>query len=1102
MATFSYTSQPSQTGNAIVGEVVGSVAHSYNDSSAVYVLSGNELNYGSIVNTVNLSEDYGNITDQIYTSQQVDDFGVITLSETIVPYGSIFVGNAVDYKFIKINIGEVSFTIFGEAALFVTPREFGTGSVGIKGDSYVTVHLKYFGSGSLFDFNSSSEATLYNPPDDTLLFSITGSGTEKNTESYVGYGSLFSFGSGSQVLFFNAPPGENLFRFSGAAVERVIIAHNGSGKVVNDIQIDEKITYSYNESSRIEIINHDYGFISEAYLDSDDYGTITDNEFLGREVEDYGFIVPDRTIIPYGSIVISSFALTPRTTINYGGGKFEIGGEAKVFTTPIEVGSGAVSIKGSSGDPIIGLSHRGSGSLFSFGSSTESTFKSAQTEGTLYEFTGTAIESFSKGTYFGSGSLFAFTSTAESSVVSPDVSALFSISGDAYVVATLSYVGSGSIFTFVSATESEVFNPPEEGTLFRLSGFGESSFISGGNIGSGVLFAIGGGSDSETYAEQQISGVFGFSGSAVVSDSNSYVGDGFLRTKIVEIIPATIYEYADVQISVIENRQISELVSVITVPNGATESVGFNPPEEGTLFRISDKSDEKALYSYHASGTFRFSDDAAYTIFKIGHIGSGEFDINGVATESVSPAPHIGSGSLFTFVSATEAVVANPPEDTALFKFSGSAVETATDSYVGSINIDLEGSAIPIFRVKHIGSGSLFTFRGGTEAFVVSPDDTKVLFTVSGNAIEKQTDVHVGSGSLFTFISKTESTVVSPDDTKVLFTITGNAVEKNTESYRGSGSLFSFTGGTESYTVSPDDTKVLFSISGESKNRILANNVGSGSLFAFTGSTEARAVSPDDTKVLFTISGNAVEKNTDSYVGQGSLFSFTGGTESVGFSPDDTRELFKIGGEGSGRYLLNNIGRGSLFAFSSTTEATVVNPPEDTALFIFVGNSEEKRTKTYIGQGSLFSFTGGTESVGFSPDDTKVLFEFTGNATESIVPAPHIGSGTLFSFINGTESITVFAPTEPVIFRFVGNGVESQATSYAGSGRLFAISGSTDSITIVYGITRVLFTVFGNGFESFIRANYDGFAESQITGQSQDRKINYARPQPTRLIII
>jgi len=1123
------------------------VSYSHNESSARYVLSEGEYNYGSITNIESLLSDYGSIVDPIYTSRQVDDYGSITLSETIVPYGSLFeVESFGDLKLSRISIGDVTLTVLGTASIFVTPREFGRGGVGIKGDAYVTFNLRYFGSGNLFAFDSSAESSVYNDTEEIALFKFTGSAVEKNTESYVGSGSLYTFISSTETSISNPPEETILFKFSGYSVERFIASHAGSGKFTNDIQIDQKVTYSYNESSRIDIFVSDYGLISESTIDyEDDYGPLTDLDYLGRETADYGYIVPNRTILPYGSINIDSSADYNRRTIETGSGVISISGEGVGYTTPTEIGRGTISISGTSGDPIISLSHYGSGSLFTFISGTESTLKPASVDGVLYQFHGEAIERFGKGNYDGSGSLFTFDSSTESTLVSPDSYALFDISGDAYVTASLNYVGSGSLFTFISGTESTVSNPPEDIVRIKITGTCEEAYVPGGYQASGTLFTIVSGTETVSYVPKSTN-IFTISGSASESVSPAaYVGSGLFNTKLLQIVPAIISDYADEHIIDFADDEISDLISIIPILNAvsAKVSVSYNPPEEGTLFRLSDEGIERSAYSYSGSVEFKLGGDSAYTIFELGHIGSGEFDINGSAAESVSPAPHIGSGSLFTFVSATEATVANPPEDTALFRFTGSAVEKNTESYFGDVNIDIEGSVNPIFRLRHIGSGSLFAFIGTTESYtaspddtrvlfniegsaiekntesyvgsgslytfvsatessVVSPDDTKVLFTFSGSAVEKNTESYFGSGSLFTFISKTESISVSPDDTKVLFTISGSAIEKNTESYVGSGSLYTFIGTTESYTVSPDDTRVLFEFSGDSTNRILSNNIGSGSLFAFSSTTESIAVNPPEDTALFRFTGVAVEKQTDVHRGSGSLFAFTGGTESYTASPDDTKVLFSISGEGSGRYLINNIGSGSLFAFSSTTESIAVNPPEDTALFKFVGNAVEKQTDVHRGSGSLFAFVGSTESYTVSPDDTKVLFEFVGHADESIVPAPHIGSGSLFNFINGTESITVFAPTEPVIFRFVGNGVESQATSYTGSGRLFAISGSTDSITLAYGIARVLFNIVGRGLESYTWANYDGEMKAQFFGQSTDRKVQFVRSKPTRIIII
>jgi len=438
------------------------VSYSHNESSARYVLSEGEYNYGSITNIESLLSDYGSIVDPIYTSRQVDDYGSITLSETIVPYGSLFeVESFGDLKLSRISIGDVTLTVLGTASIFVTPREFGRGGVGIKGDAYVTFNLRYFGSGNLFAFDSSAESSVYNDTEEIALFKFTGSAVEKNTESYVGSGSLYTFISSTETSISNPPEETILFKFSGYSVERFIASHAGSGKFTNDIQIDQKVTYSYNESSRIDIFVSDYGLISESTIDyEDDYGPLTDLDYLGRETADYG--------------------------------------------------------------------HYGSGSLFTFISGTESTLKPASVDGVLYQFHGEAIERFGKGNYDGSGSLFTFDSSTESTLVSPDSYALFDISGDAYVTASLNYVGSGSLFTFISGTESTVSNPPEDIVRIKITGTCEEAYVPGGYQASGTLFTIVSGTETVSYVPKSTN-IFTISGSA----SESYLLVTILQKKVL-----------------------------------------------------------------------------------------------------------------------------------------------------------------------------------------------------------------------------------------------------------------------------------------------------------------------------------------------------------------------------------------------------------------------------------------------------------------------------------------------------------------------------------------------------------------------------------------
>ena len=148
---------------------------------------------------------------------------------------------------------------------------------------------------------------------------------------------------------------------------------------------------------------------------------------------------------------------------------------------------------------------------------------------------------------------------------------------------------------------------------------------------------------------------------------------------------------------------------------------------------------------------------AGTLIVAVSEVATGRFKFVGSAVEKNTES-YIGSGALFGFSSTTEAVGSNPPESTALFRFTGSATES-------------------IAPAPHIGSGSIFTFISFTETIAISPDDTKVLFTFVGEATNKKTDSYRGTGSLFAITGSYESTRVIAQLTGVLFGIFGRALE-------------------------------------------------------------------------------------------------------------------------------------------------------------------------------------------------------------------------------------------------------------------------------------------------------------------------------------
>ena len=646
---------------------------------------------------------------------------------------------------------------------------------------------------------------------------------------------------------------------------------------------EEKNVDSYNESSAIYIVDEDFGSIADNITAQEDYQLVTNTDILGRETVDYGLITINETLVPYGPINIGDNDFANLKLIRIGiidGVTFTILGEAKIFTTPIENGSGTLAISGTSGDPII----------------------------------------------------------------------------------TLSHVGSGSLFEFVGSSESTTADPPDSTLPIRISGTAEYQF--------------------------------------------------FLN-------------------------------------NAATA--------EGSLILRGE----------------------SVTIFKLSHIAKGKLDIEGAVAESITPAPHIGSGRLFAFTGSSESVTRDPVDLTTLFEISGEASYKIISNYLGEVNIDVEGSGTTIFRLKHVGSGSLFEFSSTTESVVVNPPEETALFKFTGFAIEKNTEAYVGSGSLFEFIGSSES-VTRDEDIITLFRISGEANYKLTSNYLG---------------------EVNIDVEGSGTTIFRLKHIGSGSLFEFSSATESIAFNPPEETALFKFTGFAIEKNTEAYVGSGSLFEFSSTTESVAVNPPEETVLFKFTGSAIEKNTEVYVGSGSLFEFSSATESITFNPPEETVLFRFTGLAVEKNTEAYVGSGSLFEFSSTTESIAFNPPEETVLFKFTGSAIEKNTEV-YVGSGSLFEFSSATESITFNPPEETVLFKFVGNVTETAARSQLGSGSLFAITGSHEAIRVVPKIAGILFNLFGFVQESITPAPEIGSGLVNLEGFSIDKKIVFVPAKPTRIILI
>jgi len=119
----------------------------------------------------------------------------------------------------------------------------------------------HVGTGSLFGFSSTTESRVVNPPDETLLFKITGklqeretnsevgSGTpgldingslvERSTFAHLGSGGLFGFSSTTESRVVIPPNLQNLFTVRGTGKDSITVPQTGTGSIFGFIGASE-----------------------------------------------------------------------------------------------------------------------------------------------------------------------------------------------------------------------------------------------------------------------------------------------------------------------------------------------------------------------------------------------------------------------------------------------------------------------------------------------------------------------------------------------------------------------------------------------------------------------------------------------------------------------------------------------------------------------------------------------------------------------------------------------------------------------------------------------------------------------------------------------
>jgi hypothetical protein len=1110
--------------------------------------------WGFLTEPVLRSEDYGLITDlqdiPVWDYSNIEDWGLITENTTTKVYGrSRFAGSA-EEKFIFANyegsVGNKQPRLLGTAKDYSTPKINGVGKISLEGTPRVQIRMHYkadggwdfypprFRGGSLFGLSSATETSIVSESATAKLFSINSTTTFKAGRSEVGVS-------------------ENDILVRGGAVYTVIFNQVDRVFTFRNVEINRR-AYAYNESSIVNVEGIDYGYITDTVTLSEDYGFIGNQDLeFPWEVEDFGILDPRETRTPFGLARFYSFTSTPRSRTFIGNLEethLLLRGSAKIYVLPKFTSKGdLINITSSTTDSRTN-SEVGTGSLFGFDASTETTLVQPPidySQQRIFSFAGELVEKFGKGNYDASGTLFGYSSTTETRLVRDGFGELFNITGKLEEKSTFVEVGSGTLFGFDGAGESITFSYNEDSGFGACDGddYGFISDISYDLIDYGAIgeyYQYNHEDYGNLYPDDCLEpqGKFTFHNGVDESRTNVYVGSGriFGFTGAAESIGV---ESESVGIFRFAGNAAESTTPATEIGTGSlfsyvsfTETTAFTPGKVDPLFNISgglvlsgineQVSDLKFTAAWNGSGSlFKFSetDPSRTRIF----IAEGTINISGRGFESTTPTTEIGSGSLFSYVSFTETKAVSESSRKVLFNFSGAATNIKARFAWQTTNesqFRILGNASVYVLPKHLGSGEIFIRSSGLR---IAPES----FTPW---------IPAGSGSLFGYVGAAEAVGSNPPDNFTLFNVVGGVdTPKRTFSeekfvqarfYGDNGNLIRFSLSGNPVGLQPVE------IHGNATESLTKGNyTGSGSLFGFSSATESRVVNPPDKTTLFTFTGNAKEKDVNSEVGRGSLFTYVSFTETRVVSETFTT-LFKFSGKLSERVSpAPHVGTGSLFGFSSTTESRVVNPPDETLLFKITGKLQERETNSevgsgtpgldingslverstfaHLGSGGLFGFSSTTESRVVIPPNLQNLFTVRGTGKDSIT-VPQTGSGSIFGFVGASESksntevkYTLFTVTGTPIVRFIGSNV--------GVGQIrVGLSNPGIPGDISRGITVFRLRTFPQGpvvkfsgtkAESFTPAPH--IAEGLIDilpANTKSRYVEFERPQPTRIVVI
>ncbi len=587
--------------------------------------------------------------------------------------------------------------------------EESSGTIFISGIGGTDRTRAFVGSGSLRKLSGAAESITFNPEEKQLLFSFTGSVTEKVTAN---------------------PPEEGTeIRIFGDAIPKVRFQEDVFGRIPISGEGIVKQTKPFIGFGSLRKLS---GAAESITLNPDEEQILFSFAGRGEERRSSSEIATGILFTFDSATVVSAIAY--ETT-----GLFRFSGDARAVQVP---------------------RYKGSGSFRKFGGAAESSTVNPQERQLLFSFTGKGEENKST-TETASGNIRLYPEALDIRFI-PNWNSIggLKLYIDSSHRIAADYIGSGSFKKLGGAAESLTFNPTEKQLLFSFTGQSSESRLAREISKSGTLRLRGVARDILVPNNIGSGNIF-ITGDATTVRARDFAGSGSLRklsgaaeSRAIDIttLPSLLRINGDGDIA--RSRPYIGSGSLRKL-SGAAESLTFNPDEKQMLFSLLGQATTTRARDKVGQGTVRTLGDVIDKFSPI-YIGSGTTRILGDATV-VRTRDFVGFGSLRKLSGAAESLTFNPLEKQMLFSFTGEGVQARTARLISQggtlairgtsgdplltfaeqprVEIDITGDSIDLRVHAYQGSGRISNVNNADDSFIRAPYIGSGNLTISGIAL-------------------------------------------------------------------------------------------------------------------------------------------------------------------------------------------------------------------------------------------------------------------------------------------------------------------------------------------------------------------------------